>query len=155
MNLIKAYANNQFSPEGTAVNKKLFEFLAKETKFEWALSLNPPIEGDLAENMGFLDTLYEHHQVHTAIVCKTGYKEFYHNHGDYYANIDDRTFVEIVGYPSEGDIERLRDTRNIGYSNFYIYNESKRDSGACYRQYNERTMTQQELAKRYGYDVEY
>ena len=107
--------------EGSAINRKVFEFLSNNTTVEWGLSLSP------TRGQGYLYSSNLEKDLIPSFALRSGYEEFYHNHGSEIAGQGcSKKVIEAYDHPSQGDKDKygqkIMDKYN--YSGFYIYNEA-------------------------------
>ena len=128
--------------EGSAINREVFEFMAKNTNVEWGLSTYGTTKPG-----GYLVTSNSEHHLSVNDAYKEGYTNFYHNHG----NVDDSNMQTNIknfyGLPSDSDKDAISTAKNLGYESFFIYNKVADPEMSKYNQYNSNTQSQQDYAQ--------
>lgn len=132
--------------EGTAINRDVFEFMAKNTNVEWGLCTY-----GTSKPGGYLATSCKENtvEIDTDRVKEEGYTNLYHNHGNGVDPNKSREFKEIFNNPSETDLKTADELEQGGFKEFYVYNEIYED----YNYYNSKSKSMEQDAKEKGYDI--
>lgn len=124
---------------GSALNKGVFEFLAKHTNVEWAYCYKEGSTG------GVLMTSNEEHQTdlldNPNFYALNGYNCYAHNHSQTEKGYEEK-FKRYNSYPSQYDIDQMK---KQGFQYAEIYNES---DGRYYSFHEGSTVQGQELAEK-------
>lgn len=128
--------------EGSAINREVFEFMAKNTNVEWGLCTY-----GTSKPGGYLVTSNQAHSVELKLNKNQDYTCFYHNHGDGINPDSPQDYKEIYNNPSDADLKNRSGLVDRGFKEFYIYNESI--GGYNYYDSSSKTMIEDAREKKY------
>lgn len=129
--------------EGGALTKEVFEFMAKNTNVEWALSLND------SGTKGYLVTSNNQHSVKIDSIPREGYQKLYHSHGSGVDPNASTEYKDIYNNPSLQDLEMAKILEKEGFIETCIYNTSN----GVYQSYVSSSKSMEEDAEEKGYEV--
>lgn len=134
---------------GSALNKSVFEFLAKHTNVEWAYCYKKDSTG------GVLMTSNEEHESdlidNPDFYRSNGYNCYAHNHSQMQKGYK-KQFIKYNSYPSQYDIDQMK---KQGFLHAEIFNET---NGQYYPFNEDSTVQGKDLAKEIfgegGFEIE-